>query len=261
MTRDFDIDFVHVDKWLAPEKIEGPDPHIICMPNVPKPLQGPGCQPRTILGQSTWDHMRRRCYYMADYRCECCGREVGKDIEKRQLAAHELFEYDFVNGAAKFARCVALCHLCHTQGGVHTGRMLTMYKKGNPFMTANMVLEGAEHAFSLVHEWNTSHPDEEPLRLYGTWIELIDDKKIGDDIKALIKKYDVKFYGPTKNQAEWSKWKLVIGNREYPTPYKDEADWQKKMDEMNAKQIDKQRTYNDPFSGGVFDDIKKTLKN
>lgn len=256
MTKDFEVDIVHVDKWEAPEKIEGPDPRIICMSNVPKPLHS--LAPRTIFGQSTWDHMRRRCYYLADYKCECCGREVGKDIEKRELMAHELYAYDFVSGTAWFVRCVALCPLCHIRG-VHTGRMLTMYKKGSPFMTANMVLEGAEHAFSLVHEWNTKHPDEEPLRLYGTWIELLNDRKIGEEIQALVKKYDVKFYGPTKNQAEWSKWKLIIGTKEYPTPYKDEAEWQKKMEEMN-KQIN-DRNYQDPFSGGVFDEIKKTLEN
>lgn len=257
-----EFDIKYVTEWQAPAEIEAPDAHIICMPNVPKPIQGPGCQPRTILGKSTWDHMRKRCYFLAGYKCECCGREVGKDIEKRQLAAHELFSYDFKAGTARFKQCVALCHLCHTQGGVHSGRAYTMYKKGNPFMTAEMVLEGAEHAFSLVHKWNTEHPDEEPLRLYATWIEFAKDKRIGEDICKLIEKYDVKFYAPDpKKQAPWGDWKLFIGNKEYPTPYADEQEWEKKMEELNRTQTDNPRNFKDPFSGGVFDEIKEVLKS
>lgn len=254
------FDIVPVTEWKAPEKVEGLDPHIITMPNVPKPIQGPGCQPRTIL-KGTWDHMRRKCYFDAGYKCEACGAEVGKDIEKRNLHSHELFDYDFVNGVATFKRCVALCEKDHVRG-VHSGRMYTMYKKGNPFMTKNMVLEGAEHAFSLIHKWNTEHPDEEPLRLYATWIEFAKDKVIGEEICALIDKYDVKFYGiDGKKQAQWGDWKVIIGNKEYSTPYKDEQAWAAKMEELNHTQTTDSRNYKDPFTGGVFDEIKKVLKN
>lgn len=174
---------------------------------------------------------------------------------------HELFDYDFVNGVATFKRCVALCEKDHVRG-VHSGRMYTMYKKGNPFMTKNMVLEGAEHAFSLVHKWNVEHPDEEPLRLYATWIEFAKDKVIGEEICALIDKYNIKFYGiDGKKQAQWGDWKVVIGNKEYPTPYKDEQAWAAKMEELNHTQTTDSRNYQDPFTGGVFDEIKKVLKN
>ena len=175
--------------------------------------------------------------------------------------SHELFDYDFVNGVATFKRCVALCEKDHVRG-VHSGRMYTMYKKGNPFMTKSMVLEGAEHAFSLIHKWNVEHPDEEPLRLYATWIEFAKDKVIGEEICALIDKYDVKFYGiDGKKQAQWGDWKVVIGNKEYPTPYQDEQAWAEKMEELNHTQTTDSRNYKDPFTGGVFDEIKKVLKN
>lgn len=253
------FDIVSVTEWKAPGKIEGLDARIVTMPNVPKPIQGPGCQPRTVL-KNTWDHMRRKCYFDADYKCEACGAEVGVDIDKRNLHSHELFDYDFVSGTATFKRCVALCELDHIRG-VHSGRMYTMYKKGNPFMTKNMVLEGAEHAFSLVHEWNKAHPDEEPLRLYATWVQFAKDKLIGEEICALIDKYDVKFYGiDGKKQAKWGDWKVVIGNREYPTPYADEQAWADKMEELNRTQTTDTRNYKDPFSGGVFDEIKKALQ-
>ena len=252
----FDIEYV--TEWKAPEKIEGPDPRIICMPNVPKPTHN--MAPRTLLGKSTWDHMRRRCYFLANYTCEICGAEVGKDIEKRDYHGHELYSINYETGTVKFERVVGICALCHTRC-IHTGRAFTMYKKGNPFMTAKMVLEGAEHAFSLVHKWNTEHPEEEPLRLYATWIEFAKDKQIGEDICKLIEKYDVKFYAQnSKSQAPWGDWKLIIGNKEYPTPYANEQEWEKKMEELNRTQTTDSRNYKDPFAGGIFDEIKKTLE-
>lgn len=255
---DHKFDITSVEKWIAPDKIEGLDARIICMPNVPKPTHS--LAPRTVLGNGTWNHMRKRCYFLANYTCEICGAEVGKNIDKKDYHAHELYSIDYAKGTVTFKRAVGLCALCHTRC-IHTGRAFTMYKKGNPFMTANMVLEGAEHAFSLVHKWNTEHPDEEPLRLFATWIEFAKDKRIGEDICRLIEKYDVKFYKPTKDQAKWQDWKLIIGKKEYPTPYADEKEWEKKMEELNRTQTDNPRNFKDPFSGGIFDEIKKTLES
>ena len=42
----------------------------------------------------------------------------------------------------------------------------------------------------------------------------------------------MKFYqeNPTF-MAKWSDWKLVVGDKEYPTPYKDRDEWEKVMEE------------------------------
>ena len=80
-------------------------------------------------------------------------------------------------------------------------------------------------------------------------------------MEELIKKYDIKFYDiPSKsfNKANWSKWKLIIGNREYPTPFKNQADWEEKMAENNKKG---DREAVDNFKGGIFDEINEILKN
>lgn len=252
------LEVERVDEWIAPDKTEGIDPRIITMPNVPKPTHS--LAPRTLLGASNWEHMRRRCYYEAGYKCEACGAEIGKDIEKKDLHAHELYTIDYIKGDVVFARCVALCEKCHLRC-IHTGRMYTLFKKNSPMMPERKVLEGAEHAFSLVSKWNKEHPDDKPLKLYATWIQFAKDKRIGEQIMELIEKYDVKFYSETKKQAKWEDWKLIIGDRTYPTPYASVEDWEKKMEELNKKNIHDDRNVVDPFTGGVFDDIKKLLTN
>ena len=166
--------------------------------------------------------MRKKCYYDAGYKCEACGKTLGPG----ECQAHELYTYNYVAGQAKFERCVCLCKQCHVQG-IHSGRALTMYKKGNPLMTRQMLLDGAENLFRVLHEYNVAHPDEEPLRAYATFVDYARWPELHDDMMALIKKYDVKFYQANPAfLAKWGDWKLTIGNKSYPTPYKDKLAWE-----------------------------------
>lgn len=119
-----------VTEWKAPKE-DWEMRSLIAMPNIPKPLHGPGCQPRTVLGATTWNRMRNACYTLAGMKCEICGAKVGTDIEKRQLHAHEVYDIDYANGTSTFVRCVALCAECHL-ACIHTGRALTLYRRGNP---------------------------------------------------------------------------------------------------------------------------------
>lgn len=241
-----------VDKWVAPSDGGAP---IITMPNVPHPLHT--LAPRTILGATTWNHMRNRCYFEAGYKCEACGRKVKTEfyengavrhqyhddgeIPKRELHAHELYTYDYNKGTAKFERCVALCERCHVRF-IHSGRMLTMYKKEDPLMPAEKVLDGIEAGFKQIYEWNKSHYGEEKLRACSVLIDYTDDDVIGEKVKALIDKYEIEFY-MVNGDAAWSDWKLSIGNKDYPTPFKDKKDWAEAMEKNNAEQIEKNRTW------------------
>lgn len=247
-----------VDKWVAPE--EGGAP-ILTMPNVPHPLHNRA--PRTIVGTSTWNHMRNRCYYEAGYKCEACGAKVKTEfydngavkhqyhddgeIPKRSLHAHELYTYDYNKGTAKFERCVALCEMDHVRF-IHSGRMLTMYKKGDPLMSAEAVLEGIEHGFKQVHQWNKDHYGEEKLRVYYTIVDYTDDPTIGEKIKDLIKKYKIEFYMPDgdmfhKGEPVWNGWKLVIGDKEYPSLFSSRKDWEEAMERNNKEQLEKRTTW------------------
>lgn len=241
-----------VDKWVAPEDGGAP---ILSMPNVPHPLHN--LAPRTILGTTTWNHMRNRCYFEAHYTCEACGAKVKTEyydngavhhqyhddgtIAKRNLHAHELYTYDYEKGIARFERCVALCECCHVRF-IHSGRMLTMYKQGDPLTTAERVLEGLEHGFEQIKKYNDEHKGGEKLRVYYAVIDYVDDPVIGEKVWDLIDKYNIEFYMPDgemypKGVPVWGGWKLVIGNKEYDSPFHSQKEWEKAMEKNNKEQI------------------------
>ena len=230
------FDLKHVPCWVAPKENGA---KILTMPNIPQPLHG--LAPRTILGKPTWDHMRKACYYNANYTCQACGKQLGRG----ECHAHELYTYNYFSGDAKFERCVCLCELCHVRG-IHSGRALTMYKKGNPLMPKHRLLEGAENLFRILHEYNLAHPDEEPLRAYATFIDYAKWPPLQKEMLELIKKYDVKFYQEDiKHMAKWDKWSLRMGNKSFPTPYANQDEWAEAMainDKSNQNQAVDRRT-------------------
>ena len=62
-------DIKYVTGWRCPR--EGEDLRaLISMPNVPKPCHL--LNPRNLLGATTWNHMRKRAYSLADDTCEIC---------------------------------------------------------------------------------------------------------------------------------------------------------------------------------------------
>lgn len=231
-----------VDKWECPSETGIP---LITMPNIPKPLHGPGCQPRTIYGRTAWDVLRKKTYFDADYKCEICGCEPGKG----KLHAHELYTIDYKEGTSRFERAIAICKKCHD--AIHSGRLITMYKKGNPLYPKGYVLEVVENCFKLVHEYNEKN--ESKIKLFDTYLEYLSVPSIASEMETLIDKYDIGFYSATRHGARWGDWKLMIGEKEYKTPYADMAEWAEKMEEVGKN--DTARNLKDPFSGGVLDKI------
>lgn len=65
----YGLDLKYITKW-DPPKGEDLRP-LIAMPNLPKMTHG--LSPRTLLGSSTWNHMRKSCYAKANDICEICG--------------------------------------------------------------------------------------------------------------------------------------------------------------------------------------------
>ena len=254
-----DYDIKYITKWTPPE---GDDLRpLIVMPNIPKPLHGPGCQPRTILGASTWNRMRNACYGIAGMKCEICGAKVGVDIEKRHLHAHEVYDIDYAKGMSKFVRCVALCAECHL-ACIHTGRAITLYRRGSPLYPKEFILGGAKKAFETIYTYNLQHPGAD-LRAYVTYLDYLKVDELKEPMEELIKKYSIKFYAEDpKKTAKWGEWKLIIGTKEYPTPYKNEKEWKKAMEAQGEKDSARimQKNMEEKFSGGVYNEIENILK-
>ena len=237
-----------VKQWHCPEGTGVP---LITMPNVPRPLHGKGMQPRTIFGGQTWNFMRKQAYYNAGYKCEICGCEP----KKGDLHAHELFSYDYDKRTGKFERVVAICRTCHD--GIHSGRLITLFKQGNPLYPKSYVLRVMENCFSLVHKYNKEHPDE-PLKVYSTYLECLKIPELQAETEALIKKYNISFYAEdVPVHKRWKGWRVVVGKNTYDSPYTCQEDWQRAMNE--ASKTDNVRNLQNPFSGGVFDELEKLL--
>ncbi len=144
------------------------------------------------------------------------------------------------------------CHLLC----IHTGRALSLYRKHNPMYQEKQLLDGAEHSFKLISEWNKSHSDDELIKLYSTFVSYIDEPRLREPMEKLIEKYNITFYSPVPSKKEFGAWRLKIGNKWYDSKYKSREEWQKAMD-INNKSV--QET-NDRLKDSAFDRIMELMK-
>ena len=241
-----------VDGWLPPK---GDDIRpLIAMPNIPRPLHG--VNPRTLLGASTWNRMRKFCYNQANDTCEICGY---KPENLRHRHGHEVYEIDYAKGTAKFVKVFCVCSMCHL-ACIHTGRALTLWKKDNPLYPTEFLLNGAEHAFKIISEYNHDYPDAD-LRAYSTFLDYLKHDELKRPMEELIAKYNIKFYTEVEDMVEWKDWKLIIGDREYQTPYTSESEWKATMEERENKDSARllQKKMEESFSGEVYDEVKQII--
>lgn len=61
---------------------------------------------RSNVSKSDWDIIRKKCYSLADNKCEICGK--GKRVE-----CHETWQYDDTIKEQKLVGLIALCSKCH----------------------------------------------------------------------------------------------------------------------------------------------------
>lgn len=213
------LDIKQIDHWDAPEEDGAP---LLCMPNVPLPCHG--LAPRTIIGQSKWDKIRKKCYFDANYTCQASG----KDLSGMTQHAHELYDIDWKHQTMTFKRAVCLAPRLHTIF-IHSGRALSLFERGEPYMTKQVMLETLEEGFALIQKWNKEHPDQEPLRVSSTFIDWAKNPQLAEGVKALVEEYGIKFYNFDLryiNAKNWSKWKLVYNGKEYPTKFKNQQEWE-----------------------------------
>lgn len=241
-----------VTKWTAPPEN---GVRVLGMPNIPQPLHGRNCQPRTIVRPSVWNAMRKKCYADAGYKCEVCGYEHQFPAD---LHAHEVFSIDYKTGESKFERLICLCKTDHLYF-IHSGRALTLHKLGDPLYSTERLLEGAEHGFKLISEYNKKH--EEKIKVFSAMRDYLKQPELKEPMQELIDKYGIEFYtsiSVKKGAAEWGDWRMVYEGKEYPTPYKDQKEWEKAMAKNNKKENrDKHLT---AFSKKAEEKAEKELK-
>lgn len=248
--KEYGLDIEIVDHWECPE---GNSAKLLTMPNIPQALHGPGLQPRTIYGRRVWDMMRKNAYANADYKSEITGVEPGKG----KLHAHELFSVDYAKQESVFIRCIAIAKIEHDF--IHSGRLVTLYQEGNLMVPKSYLLSVVENGFKIISSYNEEHPDEEPLRCYGTFLEYLKVPSIKTEMLELMKKYNIKFYQEVLPASKrWKGWHVIVGNKRYDTPYKCQDDWAVAM--KKARENDTVRNIKTPFDGPGARAIEEVIR-
>lgn len=136
-----------------------------------------GLAPRVVLGRKWWDAERKAAYKSTDYHCIACGVHKTTAKNRQWLEGHEVYDLDFLLGRMEYVQTVPLCHYCHNY--CHPGRLRWL------------VDSGKLHHFKFTAI--IQHGDEVLL-------------------KAGIEKPPI----VSTLAAEWSDWRLVVHNVEYP---------------------------------------------
>lgn len=172
---------------------------ILSQPNIPKPLHG--LSPRTILGQTKWDILRKSVYKKYNNRCACCGASG-------RMEAHEVYDIDYEKGIATYKTIYALCHECHSF--IHSGLLEKLYTDNT--ITREKYIHILRHGVKILKE-------QSGKIFIGTYHQCI---KNNIDVSGLqIMKVPDKI-------AEFGKWKLVINGREFDSKIKNMEEWSKK---------------------------------
>ena len=69
---------------------------------------------RANVTRQEWDIIRRKCYKLANNKCEICGDTSRNQGKKYDLEAHEIWEYDDDTLTQRLTGIVGLCNYCHT---------------------------------------------------------------------------------------------------------------------------------------------------
>ena len=211
------------------------------------------CAPRVYMGQAAWDKLRKRTYYLANYKCQICGADCSGP---GKCAAHELYTTDYKEGTCVFVKAICICPRCHDF--FHSGRLFSLFKEGVPFYNKKYLLSVVEHGFELVDNWNKAHPDKPKLKVYSTFTNYAKRPKLQEDMERLIDEYHMEFWEEdAKKQCKWKEWRLVYGAAEFPTPYENYEEWQKAMQDKRKTDLARQDS---PFVGKAYDEILDLLE-
>lgn len=157
---------------------------------LPLPVPMHGMAPRVVLGEDWWNAVRFAAYKSTRYHCIACGvLRFGTDWCDH-LEGHEIYDIDYLVGRMVYKETVPLCTRCHRF--IHIGYLNVQYEQG--VITLDEVHEVMNHGSAVLK-------------------------------KAGLKK-PTQYSGPT---VEWSEWRLVIGEDEYPPLYKSFAEYKERF--------------------------------
>jgi hypothetical protein len=133
---------------------------------------------------------------------------------KQWLEAHECYLINYLQGTATFMGVCALCHSCHNY--IHDGRLKAIYDKGG--LNRKKYLDIITHGNKILR-------DCKPRILYakaafsGNQVPMMNNPFV--DQTGL----SINYMGIVTKQALWNKWRLIIQDQVFPTPYPSYEAW------------------------------------
>lgn len=183
----------------------GPLPELLEQPLIPPPLHG--VNPRSIMGRTAWDRLRKEIYAKHRYCCAACGVYSRKAILKTGLEAHEQYRIDYRKKRMTLIGMEPLCHACHCF--VHAGLLELRLVSGQ--FSAEKVATILGHGHGVLKRSGGRMPPAAALLC----------RKLKLQIEIDIH--------PHPKKTSWSDWVMEWDGTFYPSPYPSEAAWQRAM--------------------------------
>lgn len=99
---------------------------ILTQPIVPQSLHY--ITPRSIMGFTCWEDLKKKYRIIANHHCMICNRYVSHTPDD-WLELHERYEYDYENRIQKLVGYVSICHECHMY--IHQGLLQIQLTNGD----------------------------------------------------------------------------------------------------------------------------------
>lgn len=194
------------------------EPELLTHPTIPDPLHR--VNPRSIMGKTWWDKVRKASYAEHEFHCHACG--VHKSRAKgnlKRLECHERYEIDYAQGRVYFQGVVALCPWCHQF--IHSGRLFAMCQNGERprQWTLNVLL----HGLNVLHRSNMTRGTN--LKPYWWTLTVTYMLKHNWTIERAFDYVQGRVDVPTDTWADWEDWRLVLEGEEHPPHFPTREDW------------------------------------
>lgn len=186
-------------------------PNILLAPTLSPPLNT--LSPKELLGDKWWTEQRKQACSLSADCCWTCGVHKDKSWYRKYLEGHELYKIDYENFIIELLEVVVLCHSCHNF--IHIGRLISNYRDG--------IIK--ESYLSDVLNWGVRTLSNAGLAPYSKqalyWL-IFQREYTFEDALTYVKSKGL-IEERTIIDPNWTDWKMIINNQEYP--YDTNIDW------------------------------------
>lgn len=182
-------------------------PEILCSPQIPPPMWG--VAPRTVNGEEWWNNERKYAYERNNHCCWACGAHA-------PLAAHEVFEIDFMERRMTFKEVTALCEDCHNF--IHLGRSAALLLGHKKDMTEWKFSQLIKSRYRLLKQHKLKpnwafYATLKQVYTYPSWRPRWVERMLKEETLP-----------PPARMEPWGEWRMVYDGKYYKPKYQNETE-------------------------------------